>query len=348
MSDIAPFADAINHAISAHPALSKFPTLRRKLRGRSKVASWRMFDPRTTKGYYAYHYGGRDELQFNIGFEEKNDEWFRYGVAFSLEPSRTLPDPVTALRRKIDRFNQFIAHNSGGLEDLSLRSYVPSRNPRNSAISALVPIPAHLVAPGNFLFAGHFVRTAEYDPQIVAELLGRLLPLYEYVEGPSRTVPTVSPAPRGFRFRPGCTTKPSSTSAHRSGGKGQVTLRHNQLQEALFAILERQHGKDKVGAESGCGVRSRIDIAVLDGKTTDYYEIKVGLCVRSCFREAISQLMEYSYWPDGTRADRLVIVSENELTKDAARYLKCLRNEFRLPLYYRQLDLEAGRLGPFQ
>src|ERR1700754_2452274 len=52
---------------------------------------------------YAFHKGGRRELQFNVGFEE-DGAYFRYGVAFSLEPSRDLSDPVEVLAPKIQRF----------------------------------------------------------------------------------------------------------------------------------------------------------------------------------------------------------------------------------------------------
>lgn len=55
---------------------------------------------------WAYHYGGRSELQFNIGFEEKK---FRYGVAFSFRTSR---DPkirtLDSFVPKLQRFNQFL------------------------------------------------------------------------------------------------------------------------------------------------------------------------------------------------------------------------------------------------
>lgn len=41
-------------------------------------------------GDYAFHYRGGSELQFNIGFEPDNRR-FRYGVAFSFEPSQSYP-----------------------------------------------------------------------------------------------------------------------------------------------------------------------------------------------------------------------------------------------------------------
>jgi hypothetical protein len=57
---------------------------------------------------YAFHDGGRKELQFNIGNEEG---FFRYGIAFSLQPSQSLPDPVAILKPRIERFNRFVREN---------------------------------------------------------------------------------------------------------------------------------------------------------------------------------------------------------------------------------------------
>ncbi|MCW3084023.1 MAG: hypothetical protein JWP12_1389 [Bacteroidetes bacterium] len=46
----------------------------------------------------------RKELQFNIGYDI-SEQFLRYGVAFSLEASRSLPNPVEVLQPKIQLFN---------------------------------------------------------------------------------------------------------------------------------------------------------------------------------------------------------------------------------------------------
>ena len=54
---------------------------------------------------YAFHVGGRDELQFNVGFDE---EELRWGVAISLQASQAIPNPVEELSPKLDRLSEFI------------------------------------------------------------------------------------------------------------------------------------------------------------------------------------------------------------------------------------------------
>ena len=63
-----------------------------------------------------------------------------------------------------------------------------------------------------------------------------------------------------------------------------------------------------------------------------------------CIRQAIGQLLEYSYWPGSNQADRLIVVGEPELDSDAREYLEMLRNEFGLPIHYQQFDMKSETL----
>ena len=79
--------------------------MRVNLHGLKRAPCRGIFGTRTIHEGYAFHVGGRKELQFNIGHENHNDgEMIRYGVAFSLELSQTLPR-VEPLFPKIRRFN---------------------------------------------------------------------------------------------------------------------------------------------------------------------------------------------------------------------------------------------------
>jgi hypothetical protein len=101
-------ANEINQAASAHPRMREFQEVRRAIHRLSRVRTNQIFSKQTTFAYYAFHSGGRSELQYNIGFE--GEEWFRFGFAFSLEPSRTLPEPLV-LRRKVEKLNTYISKN---------------------------------------------------------------------------------------------------------------------------------------------------------------------------------------------------------------------------------------------
>jgi hypothetical protein len=337
-------AEQINEAATAHPRMREFQEIRRRIHGLPRVRTNKIFSRQTTFAYWAFHSGGRKELQYNIGFE---DEEFRFGVAFSLEPSRTLLQPLV-LTPKIEKLNKYVSENLAGLQDLSSWSWSPNRSPGRSAILPVAPFPSELIRRGNFLFLGRLVPTREFNPSAVVFLFDRLLDMYKYVEGNSPLKKDRVDLRKGFEFKSGCSLKPEETSADIKGGRRKVGLSQNRFQRALFDILSTEYGAENVGTENDTGRGSRVDLVVRDNRQHYYYEIKTNLCVRSCIREALSQLLEYSYWPGGFEADRMIVVSANPLTLDAQCYVKALRQRFRLPIYYQYLDMRNGVLGPLE
>jgi len=67
-----------------------------------------------------------------------------------------------------------------------------------------------------------------------------------------------------------------------------------------------------------------------------------AMSARSCIREAISQLLEYAFWPGAQEAEKLIVVGEPSLDRDAEQYLATLRARFGLPLEYRQVGPLSG------
>jgi len=338
MKNLTTIAEAINEA-AAQYRMSQFQEIRRQIRGLSRVKDHRIFTPQTTHENWAFHSGGRTELQFNIGFETNDREWFRYGVAFSLEPSQTLPKPLT-LKPKILKLNDYLNRNAAGFEDLRFWFHGDEKSP----IFPIGPIPESVIVEGNFLFWGILCPRGEADPQAVLFLFDRLLDLYRYVEGNQPIGQTKKTLKAGFIFRAGCTEKREKAVCHSQKSVRSIALHHNELQLALYKALCLQFGPEHVGTENDTGRGSRIDLVVQDGDQHLYYEIKPYPCLRTCIREAIGQLLEYSYWPGGNIAKRLIIISENPLTPDAAHFLSTMRTKFSLPLYYQRLDMSNGEL----
>lgn len=349
MKNFQTIAEEVNNAADAHQRMRNFQGIRQQIHGLSRVKTKRMFSQQTTKDYWAAHSGGRKELQYNIGFERKcdtgfEDDWFRYGVAFSLTPSQSLPDPLV-LRPKIEKYNEYIKKNGAELGDLSFWYWIKQTRSVNLLVA---PIPENLIHPPNFLFLGRLCKLNEFDAETVVFLFDRLLDLYQYVEGNTSLVKRPANLQKGFQFKAGCAQKAASTSANVTGGTKAVILAHNNLEQALFDILSARYGATNVGAEKDTGRGSRVDLVVHANGKHRYYEIKTDLCVRSCVRQAVGQLLEYSYWPGGHEAEQLVVVSENRLTDDAGSYIKALRQRFGVPVFYQHLDLKTKTLGPLQ
>lgn len=78
--------------------------------GRERAIGRKIFWSSTTHEKYAFHYGGRKEIQFNIGCDLL--DWFRYGVAFSFESGPYFDEEnYKKLFAKVQRYNEyFIEH----------------------------------------------------------------------------------------------------------------------------------------------------------------------------------------------------------------------------------------------
>jgi hypothetical protein len=343
MKDLKTIAEEINLAAAGY-AMRDFQEIRRQIHGLSRIKDYAIFTAQTIHDEWAFHSGGRKELQFNIGFEGEDNDWFRYGVAFSLEPSHTLPKPLV-LKPKILKLNQYLTSNAAEFEDL--RFWYDCDRQRSTTLP-IGPIPENVIRLHTFLFWGKMAPRVKVRSEEVLFLFDRLLSLYRYVEGGEEIGKPKTDLRHGFQFTAGCATKPEAAVAHSVASTKAIALRHNALQTALHKALSAKHGEANVGTENDTGRGSRVDLVVRDGAEYAYYEIKTSPCIKTCLREAVSQLMEYSYWPGGNVAKRLVVVSENPLTQDARRYIGTLRRDFKLPLYYQRLDMKAGELEEMQ
>ncbi len=286
---------------------------------------------------YAYNNGGQKELQFNIALDKEKAE-FRYGIAFCLKPDRNFRDPLNTLKPKILRLNQFITKTPNIFEDMKFWAYQEPEGPTLMGPQKVVPIPRDLIRNNVFLFWGKFASWEKVQPEHVLRLLSRLLPVYEYVEGNAKK----STQQGEILFEPGFNPGPEQTIAHKKSEVKEINLWHNSLAEKIYSALEKKYGQGNVGHnKSG----PRVDIVVREGETYTYYEIKTSDDIKACIREALGQLLEYSYWPAGREAKSLVIVTENSITSEAQKYLNILRERFGLPVYYQTFDMESETLG---
>jgi len=147
-----------------------------------------------------------------------------------------------------------------------------------------------------------------------------------------------------FEFVPGHTERAVEPITKEASAKTKVNQLHNDIQNRLYKYLSDKIGAGCVGTELDTGSGTSIDIVTKQKGRVTFFEIKTSMSVRANIRQAIPQLLEYAYWPDGRRADELVIVSHLPVTKTAERYLEFLRTQFKIPLSYRQFDLVTDQL----
>lgn len=298
--------------------------IRKNIKSLSKLPSRFLFDQRTIFEEWGWHYGGRKELQFNIGIE---GNLLRYGVAFSLECSQALPN-IDILIPKIRLFNEFLAEYGDIFSDLRMWHYEGDRS--KDYMPSIIP--QDLIKEGVFVFLGGRQELDNLDYSLVLETLDRLLPLYLFTE---RSEPGVSLKNiySGFQFKSGCSIKPSSTSVSLAEKQLNIRLKHNDYQYQLYGELVDIYGEENVGTEVNVNGTS-IDLVVKDINVYYFYEIKTASTAKACIRQALGQILEYSYWPGNQQAEKLIVVGEPSLDDNTTKYIECLRNEFNLPIEY--------------
>lgn len=336
--EIPALADALNRA-AAKFEIGRLQELRTNLRALSRVASPTIFDRRTTHSGYAFHLGGRKELQFNIGVEDRDGQRvIRHGVAFSLELSQSLPS-IEPLLPKIARFNDYVRSRP---EDFpGLRMWHHDKQGRH-ADHGVAPIDDDVARPGSFIMLGRWVPDGAVNVDDILLDFDRLLPLFAYVESEGTRAPSTATPP----FRAGCPEFVAAARVFTPERAVDVALRHKVLQRALYTLLSTENGPSNVAIEHQLELGVRVDAAVRVGKTFAFYELKVAPTVQSCVRPAIGQLLEYAHWPDAARAMELIVVGECAPDDDARSYLQLLRDRFSLPVWYRQLSTSPLALGP--
>lgn len=331
--------EAIEDSAGAYE-IAGLQRLRARNRGLARVAQ-SIFGRRKQADDWAFHLGGRDELQFNVGLDVMPDgvRAFRAGVAFSFEPSRSLPD-IEKLLPNVARFNAWMRENPETLADFAMWHF---DHGTRSADYLAGPIPESLVRSGVFVFIGQRQPLPNIDPHVALRTFDRLLPLYAWVE--TRVTAALTAGTNAV-----ANTELLRLDSGRdfSGGRWitattheralDIYLRHREIQGRLKAALLSE-GCSNVVLEVSIGQRS-IDLIAQHGDELWFYEVKTAATVRGCLREAIGQLLEYALWPGATRPARLVVVGEPALDAAAKEYLDRLNATFPIRLVYRQLALE--------
>lgn len=334
--DIAGVAGTLNELASSHP-IGQLQEIRKALKGFDRRPGDKIFSAQTINADWAFHHGGRTELQFNIGREESDaGEVLRHGVAFSFEPSQTLPT-IDVLVPKAGLFNDYLRSNPGDFGDMRMWHWHKTRSPDRPP----GPIPESLAARGVFVFLGKCQPADSIDYELILADFDRLVPLYQYVEGGGANEPVPLPAKSGFAFKAGCPPKLGAATATLTAKVLDLDLRHNLLQDKLAQRLIAEYGVENLSTEQPSGAGTRIDVVVRQADQFWFYEIKTARSPRVCLREAVGQLLEYGYWPRGHDpvASKLVVVGESPLDEDAGIYLHRLTSLFGLPLEYLAMPL---------
>jgi len=170
----------LNEKSNNSTILCNFQKVRREIKGKKRGSNL-FFNCNELHEDYAFHYGGRNEMQYNIGDDENG---FRYGLAFSLESSIDLPDPISVLKPKIKKFNDFLQKNQEEYKKLFMWRW---NNKIRDNTNNIHLIPDNWIEKQSFIFFGYVFdkRSSEItnsDIEIIITRFEELYPIYEYIE----------------------------------------------------------------------------------------------------------------------------------------------------------------------
>lgn len=320
-----------------HP-IGQLQNMRKRRLRLSRAPARRIFSNQTVHERYAFHPGGRRELQFNLAFEQQvnGKKAFRSAVSFDFGRSQTLPDPEILLP-KVRRFNEYLKRHHDELADLKIwrwdeRGRSPDHRPRPIRIEE-----ERFIRTGMSVYLGRVQRPEKLDLDLILSDFDRLLPLYEFVEASSDfQIKKKRPPKSHFFFTAGGSRKAKTAWGKRQAEQYRIEQHEARMQDALYKSLVAAYGRHHVSTEQRLlsGERYAADVAVRNHGELYLYEIKASSSARLCIRKALGQLLEYSHWPGHTHAARLYVVGAPKLDDAAARYLTRLRDKFGLPVRY--------------
>lgn len=279
---------------------------------------------------YAYHDGGRTEIQFNIGFDNNlsskfvEDDSLRYGLAFSLQTSHELTEPVKHFRPKIRELNNIFKKIPGYFSDYLLwRVKVDddiTSEPMN--MNEINEIPPKFVELNSFIFFGKLVKVEEIDEKEILAEFNKLLPVYRAVEEDIELT-IKDTEEKEFVFNKEDRELVFSREYSSTEEQKKIHLRHSKIQAKLKEELKEEYGEKNVSLEHSV-LGNRIDAVVRKDEDYIFYEVKTASTVKDCIRQAIGQLLEYDFWPDKERASKLVVVGEPDIEEESKKFLGLL------------------------
>lgn len=335
--DIKEIAETIN-AKAKDYQMSTFFQLRKQLHGKERVKSKNIFTSQSIFDDYAYHIGGRHELQFNIGFIKRDGEdKFRYGVALSLEENKSLPE-YRELEKQFIRFTEFLKVNKSKLSHYELYYHDDVREDR--CYISIDKLNDKLYRRDVFIFFGKIIPHDEIDIDDVLTTFDRLLEIYIYAEGTDE----IKKDEKKIKSKSDIAEKAEEAIRKITAKTIVSDLRHIKIQKKIFRIFCDIFGEEHVSYEDTTDIGTNIDL-VVDASEFIYYEIKTHPHIRLCIREALGQLIEYAYWSNKKKPDKLIIISENPITNDTKEFLRTLREDINLNIYYQYFDFDNNKLS---
>jgi hypothetical protein len=113
-----------------------------------------------------------------------------------------------------------------------------------------------------------------------------------------------------------------------------VEQKHNKLQEALKEKLIEKFGKANVLIEE-----NYVDIKLLQPNRITFYEVKSSPYPSDCIREAIGQLLSYTFYDTDRRIKRLIVVGQYPPNNSDKGFIQFIKDQLKVDFEYENIDI---------
>jgi hypothetical protein len=112
-------------------------------------------------------------------------------------------------------------------------------------------------------------------------------------------------------------------------------FKHNRLQEALKKKLVKKHGSSAVKMEENF-----VDIKLFLAESIIFYEIKSASYASDCVREALGQILSYTYYDKEAKPKKIKVVGQYPPNENEKDFIKYIKRSLNIDFDYENIDIE--------
>ncbi len=132
------------------------------------------------------------------------------------------------------------------------------------------------------------------------------------------------------------TTKKNTQTHIRTGSRSYIVeQKHNKIQEALRRILAGKYGDENVILEE-----NYVDVKLVQPGYLGFYEVKSSSYASECIREALGQILLYSYHDQDEREKKIYVVGQYSANEQDHGYIDYIKEKLNLAFEYLNVEIE--------
>jgi hypothetical protein len=113
-----------------------------------------------------------------------------------------------------------------------------------------------------------------------------------------------------------------------------ATQKHNQIQEALKRRLIDQHGEKAVLMEENF-----VDVKLVLPDQIVFYEVKSSSYASDCIREALGQVLAYTFHEKDNRKRKIVVVGQYPPNRSEEEFIKFIKSQIKIEFDYENVEI---------